>query len=237
MTSAFLVQQREAFLEHVDRWFQEIPVFSIDRELAHPERAAVFSADMVVGFCNQGALASPRVASLVPTVVRLFQRAHSAGVRKFVLAQDTHHEDTPEFRSFPSHCVRGTEESQTIPELRDLPFSGEFVIVEKNSLHPALGTTLDQWLEAHLELQDLIVVGDCTDLCTYHLAMHLRLRANAFGLAEQRVIVPANAVDTYDMPIDVAKEVGAFPHPGDLFHRIFLYHMALNGIHVVSAVE
>ena len=66
MTSAFLVQQREAFLEHVDRWFQEIPVFSIDRELAHPERAAVFSADMVVGFCSQGALASPRVASLVP---------------------------------------------------------------------------------------------------------------------------------------------------------------------------
>ena len=237
MTSASLVQQSEAFLEHVDRWFQELPVFSIDEELTHPERAAVFSVDMVVGFCSQGSLASPRVASLIPTVVELFHRAHSAGVRNFVLAQDTHHEDAPEFRSFPPHCVRGTEESQTVPELREMPFSGDFFIVEKNSLHPALGTTLDQWLEAHQGLQDLIVVGDCTDLCTYHLAMHLRLRANAFGLAEQRVIVPANAVDTYELPIEVAKEVGAPPHPGDFFHRIFLYHMALNGIHIVSAVE
>ena len=236
MTSA-LVQQSEAFLGHVDHWFQELPVFSIDRELAYPERAAVFSADMVVGFCNQGSLASPRVASLVPTVVGLFQRAYSAGVRNFVLAQDTHHEDAPEFRSFPPHCVRGTEESKTIPELSALPFSGEFITLEKNSLHPALGTTLDQWLEAHLALQDMIVVGNCTDLCTYHLAMHLRLRANAFGLAEQRVIVPANAVDTYDLPVEIGKAFGACAHPGDFFHRVFLYHMALNGIHVVRAVE
>ena len=57
------------------------------------------------------------------------------------------------------------------------------------------------------------------------------------GFAEQRVILPANAVDTFDMPIEVAEEVGAFPHPGDFFHRVFLYHMALNGIQVVSAME
>ena len=121
MTSVSLVQQSGAFLEHVDHWFKELPVFFIDRELAYPEQTAVFSADMVVGFCSQGSLASPRVASLVPKVVELFQRAYSAGVRKFVLAQDTHHEDAPEFRSFPPHCVRGTEESQTIPELSALP--------------------------------------------------------------------------------------------------------------------
>ena len=237
MTGISLVQQSGKFLEHVDRWFHELPVFSVERELARPEQAALFSADMVVGFCGQGALASPRVAGLVPAVVELFQRAYSVGVRNFVLAQDTHHEEAPEFRSFPPHCVRGTEESRTIPELRALPFSGEFIIVEKNSLHPALGTTLDQWLDGHPELRDLIVVGDCTDLCTYHLAMHLRLRANALGFAEQRVILPANAVDTFDMPIEVAEEVGAFPHPGDFFHRVFLYHMALNGIQVVSAME
>ena len=191
---------------------------------------------MVVGFCSQGNLASPRVARLVPPVVELFRLAHDAGIRLFVLAQDTHSEEAPEFRSFPPHCVRGTEESQTIPELQGLPFSSEFVIVEKNSLHPAIGTGLDQWLEARPELRDLIVVGDCTDLCTYNLAMYLRLRANAYGLADQRVILPANAVDTYDLPMEVARDSGAFAHPGDFFHNVFLYHMASNGIQVVRAV-
>jgi hypothetical protein len=28
---------------------------------------------------------------------------------------------------------------------------------------------------------------------------------------------------------------GDRPHPGDLFHQTFLYHMALNGIQVVRA--
>ena len=118
-----------------------------------------------------------------------------------------------------------------------LPFSDQFTVVEKNSLHPALGTTLDPWLAAHPELRDLIVVGDCTDLCAYSLAMHLRLRANAFDLGDQRVILPANAVDTFDMPIAQAREVGVLAHPGDFFHLVFLYHMALNGVQVVREFD
>ena len=202
-----------------------------------PARAAVFSADMVVGFCSQGALASPRVRDLIPAVVNLFVRAHAHGVRHFILAQDTHSEDAPEFTSFPPHCVRGTEESQTVPELRALPFSSDFTVIEKDSLHPALGTDLDAWLGRHNELRDLIVVGDCTDLCTYTMAMHLRLRANTLGLTGQRVIVPANAVDTFDMPLETARDLGTMPHPGDVFHNLFLYHMALNGVQVVSEVS
>ncbi len=236
MAVAPLVQQSQAFLEYLEEWSRSLPVFRLREELQQPERAAVFSADMVVGFCSQGSLASPRVAGIIPAVVELFQLAHDLGVRHFILAQDTHSEETPEFRSFPAPCIRGTEESKSIPELQALPFSHEFTIVEKNSLNPAIGTELDRWLEAHPELRDLIVVGNCTDLCTYSLAMHLRLRANAYCLAEQRVVLPANAVATFDLSIEAAEEVGALAHPGDLFHQLFLYHMALNGIQVVQGV-
>ena len=236
MTSPPIAQQSGEFLEYLEEWYRSLPALSLTTELTEPEGTAVFSADMVVGFCSQGPLANPRVANLVRPVVGLFRQAHAAGVRHFILAQDTHHKDTPEFRFFPPHCVQGTEESKTIPELLALPFSHEFTVIEKNSLSPALGTTLERWLESHPELRDLIVVGDCTDLCTYNLAMHLRLRANALGLAEQRVILPANAVDTFDMPIATAREMGAMAHPGDLFHLVFLYHMALNGIQVVSQI-
>ncbi len=236
MPSPPIAQQSGEFLEYLEEWYRSLPPFPITAELTEPERTAVFSADMVIGFCSHGPLASPRIANLVRPVVALFRQAYAAGVRHFILAQDTHHEDTPEFRSFPPHCVQGTEESKTIPELLALPFSDEFTVIEKNSLNPALGTTLERWLESHPELRHLIVVGDCTDLCTYSLAMHLRLRANALGLTEQRVILPANAVDTYDMPIAAAREMGVMAHPGDLFHLVFLYHMALNGIQVVSEI-
>jgi nicotinamidase-related amidase len=131
------------------------------------------------------------------------------------------------------HCVAGTDESETIPELAELPFHDLFTVIPKNSLAPGHGTIFDLWLDAHPDLRTAIVVGDCTDLCTYSLAMHLRLRANALNISDFEVIVPENAVDTYDLPPDAARAIGAFPHPGDFFHQLFLYHMALNGIRVV----
>jgi hypothetical protein len=90
-------------------------------------------------------------------------------------------------------------------------------------------TNIPTWIPA-------IVVGNCVDLCVYHLAMHLRMRANARDLADFRVIVPANAVDTFDLPEGAAEQLGAFPHEGDFFHHVFLYQMALNGIRVVQGL-
>ena len=50
------------------------------------------------------------------------------------------------------------------------------------------------------------------------------------------VIVPANCVDTYDLPLEAAKQIGALPHDAGLLHPLFLYHMALNGASVVKAI-
>jgi hypothetical protein len=66
--------------------------------------------------------------------------------------------------------------------------------------------------------------------------MYLRLRANALGQRQVRVIVPATAVDTFDMTVDVAQEVGAMPHHGDLLHLVFLYSMAQNGVEIAAEV-
>jgi hypothetical protein len=43
-------------------------------------------------------------------------------------------------------------------------------------------------------------------------------------------------VDTFDLPVDVAQEIGALPHHGDLLHLIFLYNMAQNGVEIVAKV-
>lgn len=217
----------------VGSWLDELQPMPLRAAIADPARTALFSADMIVGFCDRGSLASERVDAITGPVVDLFERSHALGVRDFILVQDTHDPETPEFGAWPVHCLRGTEEAEAIPELKALPFADRFVVVEKNSLHPGLETEFDRWLDAHPDLRTAIVVGDCTDLCVYQLAMHLRLRHNARNVPDVEVIVPANAVQTYDLPPETASAIGAMPHPGDFFHQTFLYHMALNGIRVV----
>jgi nicotinamidase-related amidase len=193
---------------------------------ADPDTTAVFSADMINGFLRFGALSSGRVNGLTDPVVALFGRAWDAGVREFVLLQDTHDEHTPEFDAYPPHCIAGTEESRTIPELANLPNSERFTVIEKNSLNPAIGTIFDAWLAEHDHLKTAIVVGNCTDLCVYQLAMHIRMRANALNLDGQQVIVPADCVTTFDTP----------GHPADFFHPVFLQHMSSNGIRIVRTL-
>jgi nicotinamidase-related amidase len=220
----------------LDEWSATLADYQFAELVPDASRAAVVSTDMIVGFCSSGALASERVGAIATEVADLFQLAHDQGVRRFVLNEDTHHPEAAEFAAWPPHCIRGTEESETIPELAQLPFVAELVVFEKNSLSPAHGTEFDDWLEANTDLQQVIVVGNCTDLCVYTLAMHVRLWANAHNHAPFDVIVPENAVQTYDLPVDEAARIGAFPHPGDFFHWTFLYHMALNGIRVVRRI-
>lgn len=220
----------------VTRWFEQLQTQPL-AELVDPATTALFSSDMVVGFCHRGNLASPRVNAIVAPVVDLFQRAHALGVRDFVLTQDMHDLETAEFEAWPVHCVRGTEEAETIPELRALPFADRFTVIEKNALLPELESGFDAWLDEHPRLRTAIVVGNCTDLCVYQLAMHLRLRHNARNISGMTVLVPANAVDTYDLSPEAAAAIGAMPHPGQFFHQVFLYHLALNGIQVVRELS
>ncbi len=232
-----VIEQSRLFLEWLVEWERSLPSLrwaDLIRQTP-PERMGVFCVDMNNGFCHQGNLASPRVHALIPVVRRLFEAAHQAGVRQFVLPLDTHRPDAVEFHDFPLHCVAGTPEAETIPELQTLPFADLFRVFPKNSLSAAHETGLDGWLDAHPDLGAALVCGNCTDLCVHQLTMHLKLRANARNQA-LRVIVPANCVQTYDLPVAAARAIGALPHDGDLLHLIFLYHLRLNGAEVVREI-
>jgi nicotinamidase-related amidase len=222
--------------EFISDWVHRLESVSLAEAIPDPTNAAVISTDMVVGFCQKGALASERVGNLVEPVASLFQRCYAVGINEFVLLQDTHDENTPEFDAWPVHCIRGTEESEMVFDLASLSFAHEFTVIPKNSLAPSFGTTFEAWLDDHPNLTTAIVAGNCTDLCVYQLAMHLRLRANALNLRPFEVIVPADCVDTYDLPAAIAAESGVFPHPGEFFHEVFLFHLGLNGVRVVRSL-
>jgi nicotinamidase-related amidase len=223
-----------SFLDWLDTWYESRPSASLARDVGaadDPARIGIVVVDLLVGFCSKGALASPRIGRLVTPTAAFLRTAWAQGIRSIWIAADSHPPDSPEFRAFPPHCITGTAEAELEAELGTLPFAGAFRMVPKGSLNV--------WLDAASppkELTTWIVVGDCTDLCVYHAAMHLRMEANARGL-QREIWVPAALVDTYDLPVATALGLGALPHDGDLMHRMFLYQLALNGIHVVRELQ
>ena len=235
-----LARSSQAFLAYVADWHAGLEPLDLaadwDAHGVAAHNVAVFVVDMVNGFCHEGPLAGERVKGLIAPVADAIERCYALGARHFLLPQDTHQPDAPEFAQFGPHCVAGERESETVPELAALPAAAQFTVVPKNSLHPAYGTGLEAWLAQHTAVRYFLVIGDCTDLCVYQTAMYVRLSANAAQRACQ-VVVPENCVQTYDLPVETAHALGALPHDGDLLHRVFLYHMALNGVRIVKEVE
>ncbi len=235
-----LIAGSRPFLAWLVDWYNSRPAMPLEELAAGTgsarDRVALLAVDVTSGFCSEGPLASERVGSIVGPIARLFQRAYDLGARHFILPQDTHSADAVEFSSFPPHCVRGTDEPVTVPELSSLPFSDLFMVIEKDTISSNIATGLDAWLDKHPKVTTFLVTGDCTDFCVYQLAMHLRLRANALKLRGVRVIVPRDCVDTFDIPVPVAQEIGAMPHHADLLHLVFLYSMAQNGVEIVAEV-
>ncbi len=237
MDANTLIEQSRPFLNYMVDWKENLKPLPINELVnGQPDNVAVISVDVINGFCYEGPLASPRVADIVEPIAMLFSHSHAAGVRNFILTQDAHPENAVEFENFPPHCIRGTSESDTVSAFKALPFFDSFQVMPKQSLNSAIGTDFEAWLEAHPQVDTFVTVGDCTDLCTYQLAMHLKMRANVKN-EKIRIVLPVNCVDTYDMPVTTAKEIGAVPHDGNLLHYIFLYHMMLNGVEVVSEIN
>ena len=199
-----MADQAGPFLEWLEAWERALPALPLEKAIQDPARCAILSVDVTRGFCYEGPLSSPRVAGIVAPIRRLFERAWEQGVRHILLSQDTHEPDAVEVAQWPPHCVRGSSEAETVEAFQSLPFFDKMVVLEKNSIDSGLNTGLNAWLANRPKLDTFIVTGDCTDLCTYQLAMHLRLDANERQLA-RRVIVPADCVQTYDLPVQAAR--------------------------------
>lgn len=239
MSVETLIEHSRPFLAWVTAWQAGLKPLSLPDLVAEhgAQSIGIVSVDVINGFCSVGPLASPRVNAIIDPIAALMRRAWDLGVRDIALTQDAHPADAVEFGQYPPHCVRGTDEAETVAAFKALPFFDSIAVFEKNSISSAFANGFQAWLDARPQVTTWIAVGDCTDLCTYQLAMHLRLTANQNQRKAARVVLPVNCVDTYDLPVDVAQSIGGVPHDGDLLHSIFLYSMMLNGVEVVSEMS
>jgi nicotinamidase-related amidase len=238
MNEMGLARRSAAFLDYLDRLVAGLPEASV-REVVEraggPQRVAVVVVDVVNGFCKFGNLASERVGQIVAPTARLLEAARDLGVTRVAVLRDSHHPEAPEFEQFAPHCHAGSEEAALVDELATLSHAHTFADFPKNAISAWHGhDAVSDWV-AEQETQGVstfLVAGDCTDLCVYQTAMALKLSANARN-RPATVIVSAETVETYDLPVDEAQRLGAMPHDGDLLHAVFLYHLRLNGVQVV----
>ena len=80
---------------------------------------ALLVVDMLVGFLEAGhnLYCGDEARSIIPNVKRLIEAEQAKGGKVFFIC-DTHDPDDLEFKMFPVHCIRGTEEAEVIPELK-----------------------------------------------------------------------------------------------------------------------
>ena len=156
------------------------------------EERMIFVIDMINGFVKVGVLADPTILKIVPTIKEIINE--KKGVLVEVL--DCHNKDSIEFKSFPTHCLKGTKESETCDELQDiLKDSYKFY---KNSTSALFSKGL---IELILKKQpkEIIITGCCTDICIMNFAIPLKNLFNELGL-DITITVYKEAVDTYDNP-------------------------------------
>ncbi len=149
----------------------------------------VLVVDMVRGFLEPGhnLYCGDDARNIIPRVRSLLERERRAG-SEVLFISDHHDPDDLEFRIFPVHCVKGTEEPNVIPELAE--FVTDSNVVPKNRYSGFFNTDLAQRLE-RLKPDKLVVCGVCTDICVLHTASDARNR-------DYPVEVPADCVATFD---------------------------------------
>ena len=123
--------------------------------------------DMQVDFIN-GALGSAHAAAIVPAVIEKVKSFDG----KIIFTRDTHFSDymnTQEGRKLPvEHCIKDTAGWQITPEL--LPYAEN--VVDKVTFG---SVDLPDVIKAYnAEIEEITLVGLCTDICVISNAMILK---------------------------------------------------------------
>lgn len=186
------------------------------------KQTALVIVDMVNGFAREGALKSPRVEGIIAEIAKLSKTCNELHIARLAFA-DCHTKASPEFDTYPAHCMIGTSEGEMVDELKE---PGGYTLISKNSTNGFLEEAFQKWLKENEHINTFVITGDCTDICVQQFAITLKTWFNMQN-KRGRVIVPINAVETYDLNL----------HNGDLMNVMALYNMIINGIEVAQGVN
>lgn len=149
--------------------------------------------DVVNGFIKEGNLADPKIANIIPNIESL-AKSFIEDKKDVIAFRDCHTLDSPELEAFPEHCILGSGEEELVDELKAL--QDDFMMFDKNATSAFVVKEFMDYIESLDDLERVIIVGCCTDICIMNLAIPLK---NHFNHINKKVdiIVPKDSVDTY----------------------------------------
>lgn len=217
--NAFM-KEATGFLSSLFDTFTNLPSVPLADFDAHT--SVLIIVDMINGFVKEGKLSSPRVFQINDRVAAFAKECLKKEIPVLAFA-DSHSEQSPEFLSYPRHCVAGTKESELCDELKKLD---GICVVKKNSTNGYLEKEFHDYLDANPEKDTFLVVGCCTDLCVQQFCLTLK---TAFNREDKpcKVVVPASLTATFDLPA----------HNGSFCDISAYFNMSINGIEIVKNIE
>lgn len=221
------LQDKELFLEKGTETLSEIyeHLFKLP-EIAlsdlDSKQTVLIILDLINGFTREGALMSPLVEALIPSIMLVSEQCGMRGIQKIAFA-DSHLEDSPEFDAYPPHCMKGSHEEEIVDEIKEV---GGYQLILKNSTNGFLEDEFREWLDQNPTVNNFIITGDCTDICVQQFAITLKTFFNRQN-QKARVIVPLSLVDTYDYNM----------HNALLSNVMACYNMIINGVEVVKDLK
>lgn len=189
------------------------------KELNHIKKLLII-VDMVNGFVKEGNMADEYISHIIPEQIKLINlmRKEDEGV---VFIKDSHEPECREFLRYPKHCVIGTSEAELVDELK--PFEKGSLVYEKNSTSAIFAPGFLQDIDKMESLEEVIIVGCCTDICDINLAIPLQ---NYFDQMDKniKITVPINAVETFDSE----------EHRRELYNDMSFKFLRQSGINLVE---
>lgn len=150
--------------------------------------------DMVNGFVNFGALADKNINKITPTIIKAIKNARQNNYN-VVAFKDCHNAFDEEFNDFPPHCLKGSEESELIPELKKYENYFDYII-DKNTTNGFITQEFKQILKNN-HFDNVYVCGCCSDICVINFVSSYLNFIKSNNLST-KVIVYENACYTFD---------------------------------------
>jgi nicotinamidase-related amidase len=159
-------------------------------------KRALVVVDMINDFCDpDGKLFSKNIQAIIPNVRSAIWSARQEGIPIFYVA-DTHLPDDPEFKLFPPHGVSSwgsalvnsiDAQYSNVREMKNAQSAEQ--MIPKRKFSAFFNTDLDSLLREK-GVEEVMLVGNCTDICVLFTAADARNRG-------YEVTIPAACVATF----------------------------------------
>ncbi len=148
----------------------------------------LIAVDMLNGFLQPRypLYCGEKAVEIIPRVAQLAQDIDGEG-GLVIYMRDSHDISDNEFKIYPPHCLTNTSEAFLIHELATIPHTNVF----KNTVDAFYLTDLGSYLPLPETVDNVIVVGVCTDICVLYAVKGLVIRG-------YDVTVYSNCVGSFD---------------------------------------